>query len=220
MENIYDEKELEEYYDVFKVETERFVEEIFNKGFNKGMEKIWEYLNCAASLNSDKYEELFGSREITDILREFTPTNFINIMDSINASGLIEASKLIKQYTAPKIFETLKQIDEYEAGINDLWDKLKKHAQTEIHLYYFQLDALLCKHSILNFYNYEKEKCTGLYSQGVVDLYESLKKISELSEDDHFRILETGQYSIIEKTPEELIQIMKPYLEKKEDNND
>ena len=215
MENIYDEKELEEYYDVFKVETERFVEEIFHKGFNKGMEKIWEYLNCASSLNCVKYDELFGLLEITDILREFTPTEFIDKMDTIDPKKLKELCNMIAQREDPKNID-----EEYEAGINDLWDKLKKYAQTEIHLYYFQLDRLLCKPSISNFYNYEKEKCTGLYTQGVVDLYESLKEISKLSEDDFLRIFETGQYHIIEKTPEEIIQIMKPYLEKKEDNDD
>ena len=231
MENIYDEKELEEYYDAFKLETEHFIEEIFRKGFDKGMERVWEYLNCAASLNSDKYEKLFGPREITDILREFTPIVFINTMDTINASGLIKASKLIKQYTAPKNdHDDPNNIDEeYEAGINDLWNKIKEHNQTGNTLYYSQLDYVLYKSCISNFYKYEKEKCSGLYAQGVIDLYESLETISKfsrdeainkISRDDFVNIFGSDSYSIIEKTPEELIQIMKPYLEKKEDNDD
>lgn len=215
MESIYDEKELEEYYDVFKLETEHFVEEIFIKGFNKGIEKIWEYLNCAASLNSDNYEKLFGSREITDILREFTPIIFINTIDTIDPKKLKELRNMIAQREDPNNID-----EEYEAGINDLWNMLKDHNQTERNLYYFQLRYILHKSSISNFYKYEKEKCTGLYAQGVIDLYESLKAMNKFSRDDFINIFGSDSYSIIDKTPEEIIQIMEPYLNNKENDND
>ena len=246
MENIYDEKELEEYYDVFKIETERFVEEIFHKGFNKGMEKIWEYLNCAASLNCDKYEELFGPMEITDILREFSITDFINIMDSINASGLIEASKgiprkitltdfvnimdsidtsrpnskLIKQYTASKNdHEDSNNIDEeYKKGIKCFWSIIKAH-NIKVNMKYFELRKLLHEPDVLN-YKYEAEKHKDPYSQGFADLYNSLKAISELTGDELVNIIGSSPYEVIRKTPEELVQIMKPYLNNKEDNDD